>query len=283
MGMTSAEYFLFGSGAICLVLFLMHTAYPYFRFRLDDTASATSKRLREEFFSVSPGRARGILLAAGGFLAIAAMISTRNVFLTSVSGISPWLLSGMIVRRLRSGRRKKIVSQLPGFLEILSGHVKAGHSIMESLHESIPLLPPGIREEASWICQTVRLGTPLPDALLAWDARMACDEISMIVRPLRIAVPAGGNLYDLLVRCRDVLRAKVRHAERLKSMTAQARLQAIVLTLLPPGFIAVLARIEPQYLSRCLETAAGRTILAAAGTLQVLGWVCIRRIMGANR
>ncbi len=281
--MTPAEYFLFGSGAVCLVLFLLQTAYPYCRSRLDDAADAASKRLREEFFSVSPDRARGILLAACGIAAIAAMICTKNLPLTAAFGVSPWLLSGLIVRRLRWRRRKKVVSQLPGFLEMIAGHVKAGHSILESLHEAIPLLPPGIREEISWLCQIVRLGTPFPDALLAWDERMGCDEIAMIVRPLRIAVPAGGNLYDLLVRCRDVLRAKMRHAERLRSMTAQARLQALVLTLLPPGFIAVLARIEPQYLTRCLETTAGRTILAAAGTLQLLGWLTIRRIMGANR
>lgn len=283
MGMRPVEYFLFGSGAVCLVFFLFQTGYPYFRSRLDDTASATSKRLREEFLSVSHDHVRGILLSAGGVAAIAAMISTKNVLLTAVLGISPGLLSGVLVRHLRARRRKKVVSQLPGFLEILSGHVKAGHSILESLNESIPLLPSGIREEISWLCQTVRLGTPFPDALLAWDERMACDEIAMIVRPLRIAVPAGGNLYDLLARCRDVIRAKMRHAERMRSMTAQARLQALVLTLLPPGFIAVLARIEPHYLSRCLETTAGRTILAAAGTLQLLGWLSIRRIMGANR
>ena len=64
---------------------------------------------------------------------------------------------------------------------------------------------------------------------------------------------------------------------------AQARLQALVLTLLPPGFIAVLSQIEPGYLARCRETSAGKTLLAIVAVLQLLGWLSIRRIMAENR
>jgi len=283
MGMTVEEYTLFAGGAICLAFFLFRTIAPYFRFRLDKTAETTSRILREEFLSLGPGQVRRILLAAGALTAFAAMVSTKDLLLVVAAGLSPALLCGAVARYVRARRRRQIVSQLPAFLEILSGHVKAGHSIPESLQETAPLLPSGIREEVSWLCQTVRLGTPLPDALLVWAERMQCEEISIIVFPLRIAIPAGGNLYDLLTRCRDILRAKIRQEEKMRSMTAQARLQALILTMLPPGFIAVLSKIEPEYIARCRETGAGRTILVITGALQLLGWVFIRRIMAAGK
>src|SRR4030065_51362 len=110
-----------------------------------------------------------------------------------LSNPRPALLGGVVVRQFRARRRKRIVSQLPAFLEILSGHVRAGHSIPESLQEAIALLPSGIREEVSWLCQSIRLGVPLPDALRVWEQRMACEELSLIVRPLCIAIPAGEN------------------------------------------------------------------------------------------
>lgn len=283
MGMTLTEYILFAGGSICLAFFLLRTIAPYFRFRIDRTAETTSKILREEFLSLGPDRLRRFLLVAGAMTALAAMFSKRNVLWILVAGFLPVFLPGIVVRNIRSRRRRRIVAQLPPFLEILSGYVKAGHSIPESLQESIPLLPPGIREEVTWLCQTVRLGTPLPDVLLAWAHRMKSDEVSMIVLPLRIAIPAGGNLYDLLTRCRDVLRAKIRQEEKMRSMTAQARLQALILTLLPPAFIAVLSRIEPGYIARCRETTAGRTILSITVALQLLGWFFIRRIMAGSR
>jgi tight adherence protein B len=283
MGMTITEYFLFTCGAICLALFLFRTLGPFFRSRLENAAEATSRRLREDFLSFSPEQVRGFLISAGGIVALAVMVGTGDVFWMMVVGSTPVLLCGVFVRHVRARRRKRIVSQLPAFLEILAGHVKAGHSIPESLQEAIPLMPLGIREEVSWLCQAIRLGTPLPDALLVWEQRMACEEISLIVRPLRIAIPAGGNLYDLLIRCRDILRAKMRQEEKMRSMTAQARFQALILTLLPPGFIIVLSKIEPEYLARCQDTAAGKTLMGIAGVLQLLGWLSIRRIMAANK
>ena len=281
--MTIAEYFLFACGAFCLVVFLFRSVAPYFRSRLNRTAETTARSLREDFLSLSPEQVRRMLLASGAMAGFATVVATRDVFWMAVIGLSPVLFSGVVVRRVRGRRRKRIVSQLPAFLEILSGHVKAGHSIPESFLEAIPLLPSGIREEVSWLCQSIRLGTPLPDALLLWEERMACLEVSLVVRPLRIAIPAGGNLYDLLTRCRGILDAKMRHQDKVRSMTAQARLQALILTLLPLGFIAVLSKIEPEYLTRCRETMAGKGILAIAGALQLLGWLSIRRIMAVTR
>ena len=283
MGMTFTELSLFAAGSTFLALFLFRTLAPYFRLRLDNIAETTSKTLREEFLSLATEQVRRFLLAVGAMTALAAMVSTKNVIWAMVAGFSTALVPGIVVRYVRTRRRKRIVSQLPAFLEILSGFVKAGHSIPESLQETLLLLPSGIREEITWICQNVRLGTPLPEVLLVWAQRMKCEEISMIVLPLRIAIPAGGNLYDLLTRCRDILRAKIRQEEKLRSMTAQARLQALILTLLPPSFIFVLSKIEPEYITRCRETTAGRAILVITGALQLVGWFFIRRIMAVGK
>jgi tight adherence protein B len=283
MGLTFTEYSLFISGAACLSWFLLRTLAPYLRFRLDHTSESTSRILREEFLSFAPGQVRFILLSSAGLAGLSVMVTTWDIFLFVVAGLCPVLLCGVVVRCVRAKRRKRIVSQLPAFLEILSGHVKAGHSIPESLHASAPLLPAGIQEEIRWLCQAIRLGTPLPDALHTWEERMACEEISMIVCPLRIAIPAGGNIYDLLTRCREILNAKIRQQQKMRSLTAQARLQALVLTLLPPGFIAVLSRIDPGYLAQCRNSGVGKSILAIACVLQLLGWLCIRRIMAANK
>ncbi len=281
--MTPIECALFIGGATCLSLFLLRTLAPFLRSRLENTSESTSRILREEFLSLAPGHVRRILLAAAGIAALGAAVSTRDMFWVVVAVACPVLLCGVAARCVRARRRKRIVEQLPAFLEILSGHVKAGHSIPESLLAATPLLPPGIREEIRWLCQAIRLGTPLLDALHAWEERMACEEISMIVCPLRIAIPAGGNLCDLLARCGDVLKAKIRQQEKMRSLTAQARLQALLLTLLPPAFIAVLSKVDPDYLARCRETGAGKAILAITATLQLLGWLCIRRIMAAGK
>lgn len=111
---------------------------------------------------------------------------------------------------------------------------------------------------------------------------MPCEEIALLVRPLRVALPAGGNTVDLLLQSRDILRTRNRMEEKMQSMTAQARLQAYVLTLLPPVFAAVLSRVDPDFLPRCTGTVQGKGILAIAGFLQLFGWLTIRKILSVK-
>jgi len=102
------------------------------------------------------------------------------------------------------------------------------------------------------------------------------------VRPLRAAIPGGGNIVDLLERTRDILRLRIRTTEKLRSMTAQARLQALVLTLLPPAFAVVLSRVDPGFFPNLLGTPQGKTIMGIAFVLQVLGWIAIRKILSVR-
>jgi tight adherence protein B len=282
MGLNAAETFLLLAGVLLLVRFFLRTALPGVRRRFLQTADRHSADLREEFVPLAPGRVALGLGALSTASAGTALALTGSAAATMVGGILPLLLSGMAVRAFRSRRRSRIISRLPILLDLLAGHMKAGHSLSESLAETVPLLPPGIREEMGWVLQQARLGTPVADSLLAWERRLGAEEVSLFVRPLRVALPGGANVAELLEQTRDILRMRARMREKLRSMTAQARLQAVVLTLLPAGFAAVLSLIDPGFLPNLFGTFPGKAILAAVSGLLVAGWLVIRTILSAR-
>jgi tight adherence protein B len=238
--------------------------------------------LREEFVLLPPSRIAAALLASATVLAVTALAATRSVAVAAASGAAPVLFAGLLIRWYRNRRKRSILSQLPSLLDLLSGHVRAGHSLPESLAETVPLLPAGIREEMGWVLQQNRMGTALPEALAQWEDRIRSEETSLFVRPLRAAIPGGGNIAELLERTRDILRLRMRTEEKLRSMTAQARLQALVLTLLPPAFALALSKVDPGFLSNLLGTPQGKAIIAIAFLLQLLGWVAIRKILSVR-
>lgn len=282
MGLTPAEAGIFVLGASLIARFLLRAALPRAHARFVSAANRHSDELREEFVRLSPARIAAVLLLSATVLAGAAMAVTRSAAVAAVFGAAPVLLAGLLVRWYRNRRKRSILSQLPSFLDLLSGHVRAGHSLPESLAETVPLLPAGIREEMAWVLQQNRLGTPLAEALAHWEARIRSEESSLLVRPLRAAIPGGGNIVDLLERTRDILRLRMRTTEKLRSATAQARLQAIVLTLLPPAFAIAISKVDPGFFPILLGTPQGKTILAVALVLQVMGWVTIRKILSVR-
>jgi tight adherence protein B len=282
MGLTPAEAMLFLAGAALVARFLLRSALPGARTRLESAANRHSEQLREEFILLPPDRIMAVLVLSGAVLAGAAFAATRSAAVAAAAGVAPALLAGLLVRYYRDRRKKAILSRLPAFLDLLSGHIRAGHSLPESLAETVPLLPAGIREEMTWVLQQNRLGTPLAEALTHWEERIPSEETSLIVRPLRAMIPGGGNVADLLERTRDILRLRMRTAEKLRSMTAQARLQAVVLTLLPPAFAIALSMVDPGFLPNLLGTPQGKSITAIAFVLQALGWFTIRKILSVR-
>jgi tight adherence protein B len=280
--MTPLEYALFAAGASLLSCFLLHAFAPFLRDRMEAAAHRHARDLREEFLLLPPRKILFLLAASGFVLAFLSFPLTSSLYGSAAAGTLPTLVSGGLVKAYRVRRRGKVISQMPGFLDVLSGQIKAGRSLQEALSDTIPLLPQEIRKEISWVFRLCRLGTPLSEAFLLWEERMPCDEVALLVRPLRAALPAGGNIVELLTRTRDILRAKNRMKEKMQSMTAQARLQATVLTLLPPAFAAVLSKVDPAFLPRALGTAQGKVILAAAAFLQFLGWLTIRKILSVK-
>lgn len=277
--MTPLETALLGAGLSLLAFYAVRTALPTARGVVDAAAARRSEALRMEFVRLTAPQARRLLLWAGTILAAAAAAATRSAAWALASAAAPMLLSGIAVRRYAVRRKKRVIAQLPAFIDAVCGHLKAGHSLPESLARLQETLPPAIRDEVAWIVRMNQLGTPLPECLSLWEARIPAEEIALLARPLAAALPAGGNVVELLGRTRDILRMRHRAAERLRSMTAQARLQAGVLTLLPPAFAAAIAAVDPEYLPRILGTPQGQAILAASGFLQIAGWIVIRKIL----
>jgi tight adherence protein B len=282
VGLTLTEAGIFVLGAALIARFLLRAALPRAWTRFVSAANRHSDELREEFVRLPPARIAAVLILSAAVLAGSAMAVTRSAAGAAVFGAAPVLLAGLLVRWYRNRRKRSILSQLPSFLDLLSGHVRAGHSLPESLAETIPLLPAGIREEMAWVLQQNRLGTPLVEALAHWEARIRSEESSLLVRPLRAAIPGGGNIVDLLERTRDILRLRMRTTEKLRSATAQARLQAMVLTLLPPAFAIAISKVDPGFFPSLLGTPQGKTILAVSFVLQVIGWVTIRKILSVR-
>jgi tight adherence protein B len=282
VGMTGPETAVFLLGAGLVAHFLLRTALPWARGRFFSAANRHSDELREEFLHLPPSRIAIALLLSGTSCGIVVLLASGSFAAALASGGAPVLFAGAAVRRYRVRRKKRILSQIPVLLDLLAGHVKAGHSLPESLSETVALLPRGIREEMAWVLRQIRLGVGPVEAFTRWERRIDEEEVSLLVKPLRAAVPGGGNIVDLLERTRDILRLRHRADEKLRSMTAQARLQAVVLTMLGPAFAAVLSRIDPGFFPKLVGTAQGKTLLLLSGTLQALGWVAIRKILSVR-
>jgi tight adherence protein B len=102
------------------------------------------------------------------------------------------------------------------------------------------------------------------------------------VSALRVSRELGSGLAEALERLGDTLRRRHMIEDRLRALTAQGRIQGIVVSLLPIALLAVLAWLEPDATQQFFTTREGLAALGLILALEIVGWWLIRRIVNID-
>ena len=124
-----------------------------------------------------------------------------------------------------------------------------------------------------------RLGVSFEDALLNLQERLPTEATVLLVSSLRIASDTGGNLADALERIASTVRSRLHMEGRIRALTAQGRLQALVVGLLPALLLLVLHKLEPEAMAELWRTPMGWATLAILVMMETCGLWLIRRIV----
>jgi tight adherence protein B len=187
---------------------------------------------------------------------------------------SPYLfLKTMIKKRL-----KKFEKQLPDALLMLSGSIKSGSSLPIAFDNLIKDSSPPLSQEFSLYVRERKLGVDRNTAFYNMEHRIPLEDLSLALSAIRISSEVGGNLAETLESLAETLRRKLVMEGKVESLTAQGKLQGIVMSCLPVFLLLALLRIEPQAMSMLFTTKIGWLTMITIVCMQTLGFLAIRKI-----
>jgi len=208
-----------------------------------------------------------LLLLSGGAL-------PATIFGLLIGLVGPWLV--LVVRQGR--REKAFLAQLPDTLQLLSGSLKAGYSMLQAVDTAIRQTDPPMSAELHRALVESQLGLPMEDALERIGDRLRNDDFSWVVMAIRIQREVGGNLAELLTTVADTLRERERLRRQVEVLSAEGRLSGVILGMLPVGFAAYLLVARPEYLLPLL-TPFGLTLVLVAVVLLLVGGIWVARVV----
>jgi tight adherence protein B len=185
----------------------------------------------------------------------------------------------LILRRQSSSRIKKFAVQLPDALNLLSGSMRAGFSFMQGLEAVADEASEPIRGELQRAFTESRLGRPIEEALDDAARRMESRDLAWAVMAIRIQREVGGNLAELLDTVAETMTHRERLRREIKSLTAEGRMSAIVLSIFPPAFALMLYLLQPGYMNLLFEETIGIVCVIGGAILSVVGWFWLSRIV----
>jgi tight adherence protein B len=193
----------------------------------------------------------------------------------AVCGFGPTAALRMALRK----RTEKMREQLPDVLTIMASSLRAGHSFIQALDTVAREIPQPAATEFQRVVAEVRLGRPTDEALEALSGRVGSPDFRWAVLAVNIQREVGGNLAEILDNVADTLRERATIRRQIRVLTAEGRLSAWVLTLLPIGIGVYMSLMNPEYIGLLFTTRLGWIMLAVAGTLLVLGVFWMRKIV----
>ncbi len=185
----------------------------------------------------------------------------------------------MFVLRAKAKRMSVIESQLPDALDLMGRAMRAGHAFPSALRMVGNEMPEPIASEFRTVFDEINYGISTQEALTNLSTRVPSTDLSYFVIAVLIQHETGGNLSELLGNISSIIRERLKLMMTVRVLSAEGRLSAWILTLLPFALAFVLQIVNPKFLSLLWTDQMGIKMVVIALGMMVLGIYVMSRII----
>ena len=234
------------------------------------------------FMTVDAGRLFVINLVSVVLIPVLILVITHEWIIPLGVFIFLLFIPVIIYRIMRTKRLRKFEEQLPDGLIMMAGSMQAGASLNIAIDNLIKEQPAPISQEFELLNREQRIGVDFELSLDHMDERVPIQDFAMFTSAIKINRDIGGNLAEILKKLSDTLRKKHQMEGKIDSLTAQGRLQGVVMTGLPVLLGVLLYFLEKDAMSQLWTTKVGYVVLAVIIIMEFLGYIMIKKITTIN-
>ncbi|MGI9621270.1 MAG: type II secretion system F family protein [Acidimicrobiales bacterium] len=193
-------------------------------------------------------------------------------------GVSARFFVGYLGRR----RRNQFASQLDNTLLVLASSLRAGHGVQRALSAVAEESDAPTGEEFTRVVAETRIGRDLIEALQGVADRLGNEDFDWVVRAIAINRELGGNLSEVLDNVANTIRERNQLRRQVKALSAEGRLSAMVLYILPFGVAGFVRITNPGYLAELTESTVGMVFIVMAIIAMIGGGAWIKKIVNVR-
>jgi tight adherence protein B len=169
--------------------------------------------------------------------------------------------------------------QLPEALELVGRALRAGHTFTSGMGMVVSEFADPIRTEFQKTLEEINFGMGVTTALDNLMDRVDCPDLNFFVVSVKIQNESGGNLAEIIGNISWLIRERFKLKGRIQVLSAEGRMAAWVLCLLPFGVAAVIQLVNPGYLGLLFTEPLGRVMCYVVAGLITMGVLVIRKMV----
>lgn len=200
-------------------------------------------------------------------------------FQLALAGVLGVLLPILFLSNRSEARRKKFGEQLPDALDIMVRSLRAGHPINAALGLVAKEMSDPMGTEFGIAVDEITYGLDLNEALENLNERIHVEDFNYVVMSINIQHETGGNLASVLSGLSHVIRARARMFLKVRSLSSEGRMSAMILCLLPFITGGMIFMGNPEFYTDVADDPLFLPIMSFAFFALVMGIYMIRRMI----
>ena len=181
---------------------------------------------------------------------------------------------------IKTGRRRvAFEDQLSDMLMSLSGSLRAGHSIAQSMHSCSMEMSPPMSEELARIVNEVRVGRSAPESMAEVGRKMQCEDFEWLSQAIEINREVGGDLAGVLDHVAETVRERAQIKGQVRALAAEGKFSAYILIALPFFVAGFINMTNPGYMSALTTSVIGWIMIGAGMVMMAIGSFWISRMV----
>jgi tight adherence protein B len=208
-----------------------------------------------------------------------AWVMTRSVAITALSLV---IGGGLPLKKIfgdRTKRIEKFEEQLPDAIDMVKRALRAGHPFIGAIKLVSEEMDEPVAGEFGTTFSDINYGNDARRAMIGLLQRVPSVTVMALVTSILVQRETGGNLAEILEQISSVLRGRFKLQRKVKTLSAEGRMSAWILALVPLVLFAVIWVTTPDYLPMLLEEESGKKMILYGAVSAVIGIFWVRRVI----
>ncbi len=264
---------------LTIALFFFEPVRERIRIFNDRYAAEYARHFAKQGTPPNVPRMRRILIGAelGSF--VVGTILFLNLFFGLWAAGATFFAIVYFARLLHHREIEQFDDQMIDIAYAMKNSLRAGMTLQQALHLVATEFRPPASEQFAIASREVQLGASVEDALRHIEQRIPNQELGVMVTAVEILRQTGGNMVETFELLVDTLKSRKRVEGKIKALTAQGRMSAIILCSMPFVMALMLYFLNRPYISPLFTTLLGTIILTIVLLLVATGWVLIKKVI----
>src|SRR3990170_423602 len=246
-----------------------------------DLFDSMSRELARADIKFRPAEYIALIVASCAVIGLAGWILGKSLIFGIASAVFGAFLPQIYVKRAQRARLRQFDNQLGDMLNLMVNGLRAGYSTLQAMEAVSRELPSPICDEFRRVVQEMQLGIPMEDALEHLLRRISSEDLDLVITAINVQREVGGNLAEILDVISYTIRERVRIKGEISALTAQGRITAWVISLLPVALVGILFLANRDYVMQFFNPdtrTCGIPMIILASLMVLSGFYTVRKM-----